>query len=53
MGKAGKAMRAFIAEVPPSKLEGGIAQGTIHKDDNFRLDMQGVSILSPNTCLLC
>jgi hypothetical protein len=47
MGKTRKAMIAFIDDIPDSKLEGGISSGTIYTDHrNFRLDNQGVSVLS-------
>jgi len=41
-----KALKAFIDEIPAAKLENfpGSA-GTLYKDDNFRLDLQGVSVL--------
>jgi hypothetical protein len=40
-----KALKAFIDEIPAAKLENfpGSA-GTLYKDDNFRLDLQGVSV---------
>ncbi len=47
MGKASKALVAFINGIPDAKLT-GISQSphTIHQDTDFRLDMQGVSISS-------
>lgn len=43
MGKAGKALRAFINEIPDDKLENlSVTAGTLYKDTNFRVDMQGV-----------
>lgn len=44
MGKASKALQAFINGIPDAKLT-GISQspGTIYHDTDFRLDMQGVS----------
>lgn len=47
MGKASKALIAFIEDIPDLKLSGfSEAAGTIHSDDNFRLDMQGVCDIS-------
>ena len=47
MGRASKALAAFIEDIPDLKLSGFSAQaGTIHSDDDFRLDMQGVCDLS-------
>jgi len=44
MGKATKALNAFIDEIPDSVLEAlPTAPGTMYDDDDFRLDMQGVS----------
>ncbi len=44
MGKASKELIAFINAIPDSKLEALPAiPRTIHRDGNFRLDMQGVS----------
>lgn len=43
MGKATKALKEFIDDIPDSKLTGfSTASGTIHKTTEFRLDMQGV-----------
>ena len=43
MGKGKKAAIAFIESIPDAKLEGlPTSGGTIFKDTNFRLDMQGV-----------
>jgi hypothetical protein len=43
-GKTGKLLTAFIDEIPDSKLEAlPNNAGTIYTDDDFRLDMQGVS----------
>jgi len=43
MGKASKALKEFINGIPDSKLTGlPSSGGTIYKDTNFRLDMQGV-----------
>jgi hypothetical protein len=44
MGKAKKAAKEFIEGIPDDKLKDipdGI--GTLYKDEDFRLDMQGVS----------
>ncbi|KAG0633584.1 hypothetical protein HOY80DRAFT_929857 [Tuber brumale] len=42
MGKGSKALRAFINDIPDSKLTGFTeSAGTIHFDQDFRLDMQG------------
>ena len=42
-GKATKALESFINEIPDSKLSDLPTQGgTIYKDTDFRLDMQGV-----------
>jgi len=39
-----KALRAFIDEIPAAKLENFPGNPrTLHKDDNFRLDLQGVT----------
>lgn len=44
MGKANKALKEFIDDIPDSDLEAlPTSAGTIYSDDNFRLDMQGVS----------
>ena len=44
MGKASKALTAFIKGIPDDKLKDiGESQHTIVKDRDFRLDMQGVS----------
>ena len=43
MGKATKALSAFIDNIPDNKLEGiPEGAGTIYKDQDFRLDNQGV-----------
>ena len=43
-----KALKAFIDEIPAAKLENFPGSpGTLHKDDNFRLDLQVVSVLLP------
>jgi len=43
MGKATKALKAFIDDIPDSDLEAlPTSGGTIYSDDDFRLDMQGV-----------
>jgi hypothetical protein len=39
-----KALKAFIEEIPESKLENFPSNpGTLYDDDDFRLDLQGVS----------
>ena len=44
MGKASKALTAFIKGIPDDKLKDiGESQHTIYQDTDFRLDMQGVS----------
>ncbi|KAI1177569.1 hypothetical protein F4777DRAFT_541438 [Nemania sp. FL0916] len=48
MGKANKALRAFIDGIPNSKLESlSTNPGKIHSDDDFRLDMQGMTSDKP------
>lgn len=43
MGKATKALKAFIEDIPDAKLTGfPTVGGTIYKTTEFRLDMQGV-----------
>lgn len=44
MGKGTDALIEFVDEIPDEKLS-GISEipGTIYKNDNFRLDMQGAS----------
>lgn len=43
MGKASKALKEFIENIPDAKLTGfSTAPGTIYKTTEFRLDMQGV-----------
>ncbi|KAF8523422.1 hypothetical protein JB92DRAFT_2705083 [Gautieria morchelliformis] len=45
MGKATKALKAFIDGVPDSKLTGLPMTATkLYTDTNFRLDMQGVQV---------
>ncbi|KAF7297617.1 hypothetical protein MKEN_01384700 [Mycena kentingensis (nom. inval.)] len=42
--KARKALNAFLDDIPAEKLTGlPMNAGTIHKDDDFRLDMQGMT----------
>jgi len=44
MGKATKAVKEFIENIPAAKLTGfPTASGQIWKDKNFRLDMQGMT----------
>lgn len=44
MGKGKDAFEAFVDEIPDDKLTGiSEGSGTIYKDDDFRLDLQGVS----------
>jgi len=44
MGKATKALKEFIENIPDSKLTGfSTAAGTIYKTTEFRLDMQGIT----------
>lgn len=51
MGKALKNLQAFIDSIPNAKLSGFAGDGgLIWGDQNFRLDMQGVSS-SPNPTL--
>lgn len=46
MGKAISAVETFIDNIPDEKLEGFSKKvGTIYSDKDFRLDMQGVSLL--------
>lgn len=43
MGKARKALENFIDEIPKAKLTGfPSSAGTIYRNEDFRLDMQGV-----------
>lgn len=43
MGKAEKAPLLFIANIPDGKINGFTdGEHTLHKDENFRLDNQGV-----------
>lgn len=44
-----KALLQFIDDIPTSKLEGGFPSysETIFSDDNYRLDMQGVTTDAP------
>lgn len=43
MGKAAKALKTFIDGIPDSKItDMSEGAGTLHKDVDFRLDMQGV-----------
>lgn len=45
MGKASKALRAFIDSIPDNRLSPPQSgAGTIVSDTDFRLDMQGVSL---------
>ncbi|KAF8800115.1 hypothetical protein BYT27DRAFT_7200626 [Phlegmacium glaucopus] len=44
MGKAKKYLDEFIAEIPADKLTGfPTSAGTIYKNENYRLDMQGMN----------
>jgi hypothetical protein len=44
MGKNTKRVKEFIESIPDEKLTGFVTSGgTIYKDTDFRLDMQGVS----------
>jgi hypothetical protein len=46
MGKASKALKDFIDDIPDSDLEAlPTTPGTIHSDIDFRLDMQGASVI--------
>jgi len=48
MGKASKALKEFIADIPKSKLTGFSASaGEIWSNTEFRLDMQGVRHVEP------
>ncbi|KAF2768103.1 hypothetical protein EJ03DRAFT_274905 [Teratosphaeria nubilosa] len=48
MGKAQKALKAFIEGIPESKLTNLTKSiGTLYKDDDFRLDMQGMTSDDP------
>lgn len=50
MGKAIKAVKEFIDGIPDSKLETlPTKAGTIHSNNDLRLDMQGVSSSSYHT----
>ena len=47
MGKANKALTEFLDNIPDSKLTGiSETPGTLWNDENFRLDLQGVSTVS-------
>jgi hypothetical protein len=49
-----KALKAFIDEIPAAKLENFPGSpGTLYSDDNFRLDLQGVSIVLPVLAYPC
>jgi hypothetical protein len=49
MGKAQKALKSFIEGIPASKLEKiSSGPGTLYKNSDFRLDMQGVSGTHPS-----
>ncbi|MCJ1264617.1 hypothetical protein MMC22_004491 [Lobaria immixta] len=44
MGRSNKSLELFIQEIPDSELTGFSANGgTIYHDNNFRLDMQGMT----------
>jgi hypothetical protein len=43
MPSSWKLSHMWIDDIPDSKLEGGIGSGSIYKDANFRLDMQGLT----------
>lgn len=48
MGKATKALKAFIEGIPDTSLARlSMSAGTIYSDTDFRLDMQGVRIPIP------
>ncbi|KAF8448151.1 hypothetical protein BGX38DRAFT_1093445 [Terfezia claveryi] len=48
MGKASKALREFINGIPDNKINPPPgAAGTIVSDENFRLDMQGLTSGKP------
>ena len=50
MGKANDALDDFIDSIPHHKLEGIPDQpGTLFKDQNYRLDVQGVTNLACTT----
>lgn len=50
MGKGTKAVKDFIDGIPDSKLEAlPTKAGTIHSNNDLRLDMQGVSSSSYHT----
>lgn len=55
MGKGSKALKAFIANLPDSKVTGltTTANTIIYKDEDFRLDMQGVGEVPWNVNLGC
>ncbi len=43
MGKASKALKSFIEDIPDDKLTSFTdGQHTLYTSDDFRLDMQGV-----------
>ncbi|CAG8973062.1 hypothetical protein HYALB_00010836 [Hymenoscyphus albidus] len=45
-----KALKEFIATIPAAKLEGLPKKaGTIHSNDHFRLDMQGLTTVRKNS----
>ncbi|KAF8421199.1 hypothetical protein EV426DRAFT_565631 [Tirmania nivea] len=48
MGKASKALRDFIEAIPDAKINPPPkSAGTIWSDDNYRLDMQGLTSDKP------
>ncbi|KAI1425279.1 hypothetical protein F5Y12DRAFT_714322 [Xylaria sp. FL1777] len=50
MGKASKQLKIFIANIPDDKLKSfPSVAGTIYKDQNFRLDMQGLTTGKPQS----
>ncbi|CAG8960289.1 hypothetical protein HYFRA_00012809 [Hymenoscyphus fraxineus] len=48
--KVSKALEEFIASIPAAKLQGLPKKpGTIHKNEHFRLDMQGLTTVRKNS----
>ncbi|KAI0315671.1 hypothetical protein OF83DRAFT_1265903, partial [Amylostereum chailletii] len=48
MGRASKALEAFINSIPDAKLTGlSTGAATLYKDTDFRLDMQGMTSDKP------
>lgn len=54
MGKNTKRVKEFIENIPDEKLTGFVESGgTIYKDEDFRLDMQGVRTFLHISIITC